>query len=120
MYSSLLSQDAVRRVKFEAMDLGMDVNIGNFGDPVVVADVERGGQAEGQGVEVGDLLIEMNGQAIPTDLPEASLRSTFARMKRPVTLGFYKVRGMNTTYARIEYILSCCSMRVWKRVSSRR
>ena len=41
---------------------------------------------------MGDLLIDVNGQSIPTDRPEYELRAIFARFKRPVTLGFYKIR----------------------------
>ncbi len=48
--------------------------------------------AASRGVEVGDLLIDVNGASIPTDRPESELRQTFALMRRPVTIGFYKLR----------------------------
>ena len=54
--------------------------------------MDPGGAAAKQGVEVGDLLIDANGQSIPTDRPEIELRRIFAGFKRPVTLGFYKLR----------------------------
>jgi len=46
--------------------------------------------------KVGDLLIDVNGQAIPNDRPESELRRLFATFKRPVTLGFYKVWRADT------------------------
>ena len=84
--------NAVRRVKFEGQDLGLDIKIANFGEPLTVGLIDPGGEAAKNGVEVGDLLIDANGQAIPTDRTEQELRRIFAGFKRPVTLGFYKLR----------------------------
>jgi hypothetical protein len=84
--------NAVRRIKFEAQAIGLDVTVNAFGEPLTVSEVDPGGPAAKQGVEVGDLLIDANGQSIPTDRPEAELRRIFAGFKRPVTLGFYKLR----------------------------
>lgn len=83
---------AVRRVTFDAHNLGFDVAVAAFGEPLAVARVDPGGPAAAQGVEVGDLLIDANGLPIPTDRPEAELRRLFAGFTRPVTLGFYKLR----------------------------
>ena len=84
--------NAVRRIKFEAQAIGLDVTVNAFGEPLTVSEVDPNGPAAKQGVEVGDLLIDANGQSIPTDRPEAELRHIFAGFKRPVTLGFYKLR----------------------------
>jgi S1-C subfamily serine protease len=66
-----------------------------FGEPLTVTSVRPGGPAALKGVEVGDLLIDANGSSIPTDRPEFELRQNFAKFKRPITLGFYKMRKAN-------------------------
>ncbi len=43
-------------------------------------------------MEVGDLMLDVNGTSVPTDRPEHEIRATFARLRRPVTIGFYKLR----------------------------
>lgn len=87
--------NAVRRLKFEEQDIGFDVSVHLFGEPLTVTSVRAGGPAALKGVEVGDLLIDANGSSIPTDRPEAELREAFAKFKRPLTLGFYKMRKAN-------------------------
>lgn len=84
-----------RRLKFEQQDIGFDVKVHLFGEPLTVTSVAPGGPAAMIGVEVGDLLIDANGSAIPTDRPENELREAFAKFKRPITLGFYKMRKAN-------------------------
>jgi hypothetical protein len=84
--------NAVRRVKFEEQDIGLDITVNAFGEPLLVSSVAMNGPAAKKGVEVGDLLIDANGASIPTDQPEAVLRDIFRKFKRPVTLGFYKLR----------------------------
>jgi len=87
--------NAVRRLKFEDQDIGFDVSVHLFGEPLTVTSVKEGGPAAQKGVEVGDLLIDANGSSIPTDRPEIELREAFAKFKRPLTLGFYKMRKAN-------------------------
>ena len=79
-------------VKFHEQTLGLDVTVSGFGEPLTVSNVNPGGAAAKSGVEVGDLLIDANGLPIATDRPEHELRRMFAGFKRPVTIGFYKLR----------------------------
>jgi C-terminal processing protease CtpA/Prc len=60
----------VLRLKFHEANVGFDVSVSAFGEPLVVSKVFKGGPADVKGVEVNDLVIEINGSPVLTDHTE--------------------------------------------------
>ena len=76
------------RCRFGAGPIGIEIR--TMGQSIQVISVQRGSASARQGVSVGDVVAELNGQAVPKGMHEMRFRSALKSVPRPLWLTFHR------------------------------